>query len=340
MNATDQFPGCPEFLARYLLYLATFENRQPSTVADNRINLMEYCRYIHFLNKEGRIPPTKDAHRDIDIRQMDIREVCSFTSDHLREYLCYADSVQKIASTTLCKRITLLNGFYRYLDRNAAELGITLPYGNIVNYVETPKYDTRHSRVLSQAQITKLLDSCCGATQLRDRALILVLATTALTISEIAELKRGDIREDALVVAGTRNNSRVLYLTPACKKALDAYLTETQDQERSIGLFPNEHSPLFTPIGSLRKMSLRAIHKRLETAAARAGLKDIEISARCLRETAARSLLESAEPEQANAVAGYLGLTNPRSVRRYQDDSLLDIINHSRLAQLGDAERS
>lgn len=332
------FSNCPTFLQRYLHYYQVFKNRDIATVRACQCNLIEFCRYVHFLYTEKAQPPTKDAHRDIDVRTMDPDEICRFSAEDLREYTNFADTVQKISPQTLRKRLSFLKGFYAYLDRYSDELGIRLVYGNIAASTPVPKYVSQVSQAVTLQQVTALLNSCTGETQLRDYALILTLATTGITLSEAAELNRSDLRGETLVVRGKQNKIRTLYLPPACQQALESYLRHVDQILFIEDLNTPGDMPLFMVNDSSRRMSHRAIQKRLEVAAHRARIDPAQVSVRLLRNTAALLLLESSDRSQDSAIAQYLGLSGTGFARRYLSDEMRNVVGRSKLSKLGGTE--
>jgi len=129
-ESPESLDNCPVFLERYLDYLGTFRGRSPSTVIEAYSVLTEYFQYIHYRQKFQEAPPIKDAHKDMDITQMELQELCTVSEQDIEEYLCFLDTVVRNASMTVRKKLVFIRTFYGYLDKNAEEFGVSLQYGN------------------------------------------------------------------------------------------------------------------------------------------------------------------------------------------------------------------
>jgi len=223
------FDNCPPFLDRYLDYLATFSNKRPATVIEVYVNLAEFCQYIHYTNKIGQRPTVKDAHKDMDISCMSLDELACVSREQVEEYLCFLDTVVRNAVATVRKKLLFLRAFYAYLLKNAEELGVMLPNGDPVCDIPIPKAKSKPPLVLTQQQIEKLANSTTGENTLRDRAIILTLATTAITITELVNLTCKDFCDDTLRIVKDGIAQREVYLPPHCCEALRKYLLSRED---------------------------------------------------------------------------------------------------------------
>jgi site-specific recombinase XerD len=94
--------------------------------------------------------------------------------------------------------------------------------------VPQPRVSERLATTLTRDQLQTLLDDCAGQgfADLRDRALVLLLADTGCRISELVGLNLGDVdlRDRSARVVGKGNRERVVPFGVTTAQALDRYL--------------------------------------------------------------------------------------------------------------------
>lgn len=310
---TQALPNCPPFLERYFSYLSIFDNKKINTTLDYFPVLREFCQYFHYIHRFHIKPSTKDAHKDLDITAMKLSELCVLTQDHLEGYLCFLDTVAGNRSGTLRKKILILRNFYRYIERNADELGVRLEHGNPIRFIAIPKANEAVPLTLSLKQIQTLINSTTGKTALRDKAMILLFATTAIKTSELINLNYGDLQGNALLIRNGKTNHTV-YLTEGCLTCLQEYLAEEPECD-------NPDRPLFTPDKSSRRMTARAIQARIAKAADKAGLGNLNVTAKTLRDSAASLMFSSSNKADQDSIRYYLGCISPYSMRQFTKPS-------------------
>lgn len=300
MQAPQSFDNCPEFLERYLNYLSVFKDRKPATVIENCVNLREFCQYIHFKVRFQIKPSTKDAHKDLDITCMNIHELAALTQDDILEYLAFQDTVVQNSTATTNKKITLLRSFYSYLERNAQELEISLAAGNPLDDIRAQKAPRSKLRSLTIRQIQQLLNGVTGDTAQRDASMILLMATSGLSLAEVASLNLEDLDKDSVLIRRPGTESRTAYLIPACREYILAYI-------KSSGRSPEDRGPMFLSSQQNRRMTTRSIHYRIQKAAGVAGLGDLNITPADLRATAASIMLQSNDDKESEQILKLLG---------------------------------
>jgi integrase/recombinase XerD len=166
-------------------------------------------------------------------------------------------------------------------------------------------------RILSPEEVKRLLGSpdTSTPTGLRDRALLEVLYSTGLRLSEVQQLRLTDLGEEVITVrAGKGQKDRAVPLGRKAAQWLSRYLKEGRPH-LSPGpeiqeLFLNAHG---RPFG---KGHLRVVLRALGT---RAGIGDVTCHA--LRRTMATDLLRAgANPSEVSAILGHGDL---KSLSRY-----------------------
>jgi site-specific recombinase XerD len=143
-----------------------------------------------------------------------------------------------------------------------------------------PKPLPRH---LKDDQVRRFFE---GITDLRDRAMFMLMLRCGLRVQEVAELTVDTIeyeRRQIFVFHGKGAKDRVVYMSEDARSALLAYLEERSSKAR--GLFLVQKGPMRG-----KPISVRGIQKRIEYYARQSGLN---VSCHRLRHTMATQLLNA-----------------------------------------------
>jgi site-specific recombinase XerD len=154
---------------------------------------------------------------------------------HLRDFLWYeaSEPVRWSGRPTTARRAAgqstvnhyyrVLNTFFRWLEKEK------LIAENPLAHLKPPKIEQKAVQALSQNKVEALL-GCCPPKNLlgcRDRAIILVLLDSGLRVSELADLRVGDVDMKTgavLVKNGKGGKQRLVRLGSAARKALWRYM--------------------------------------------------------------------------------------------------------------------
>jgi site-specific recombinase XerD len=165
-----------------------------------------------------------------------------------------------------------------------------------------PKPLPRH---LKDDQVRRLFD---GITDLRDRAMFMLMLRCGLRVQEVAELTVDAIeyqRRQIFVFHGKGAKDRVVYMSEDARSALLAYLTKRSSKAR--GLFLVQKGPMRG-----KPLSVRGIQKRIEYYARKSVLN---VSCHRLRHTMATQLL-NADADLAT-IQDLLGHSQITTTQRY-----------------------
>jgi site-specific recombinase XerD len=138
-------------------------------------------------------------------------------------------------------------------------------------------------RHLKDDQVGKLFDSI---TDLRDRAMFMLMLRCGLRVQEVAELTVDAVeygRRQIFVFHGKGAKDRVVYMSEDARSALWAYLAKRSSKAK--GLFLVQKGPMRG-----KPLSVRGIQKRIEYYARESGLN---VSCHRLRHTMATQLLNA-----------------------------------------------
>jgi site-specific recombinase XerD len=197
-----------------------------------------------------------------------------------KEIGLYVDHLLRKRRTpkTITCHLQTIRLFFDYLINEEGRSMLINPVSRIS--LRLPKPLPRH---LKDDQVRRLFD---GITDLRDRAMFMLMLRCGLRVQEVAELTVDAIeygRRQIFVFHGKGAKDRVVYMSEDARSVLLAYLARRSSKAR--GLFLVQKGPMRgSPI------SVRGIQKRIEYYARESGLN---VSCHRLRHTMATQLLNA-----------------------------------------------
>jgi len=255
----------------------------------------------HFLTAkaaEGASPKTIEwyrmvlgrAARDLGAR----RPLDALTSTELRTWLLGLRAT--LSPISVAGYVRGLKAFGNWC---AAE---QLAEARAVRTLRRPQVPHKLVEPLSDDALRRLLD----AASLRDRAIVLLFLDTGLRLSELAGLRRCDLRADGSIkVIGKGSRERIVPVGAAARQALLRYLRQTENADSREPIFRSRGG------GPLGWRGIQQVFNRLK---ARAGIPG-RCSPHTLRHTFARSYLVNGG--DAFSLQRILGHTTLEMVKRY-----------------------
>lgn len=191
--------------------------------------------------------------------------------------------------------------------------------------IELAKLPERDIDVLYPEEVEMLLASFQGTNpeDLRDFALISVLFSTGVRISEAARLNRNDIRKEAqeLTVRGKGNKIRVVFLSQAAHEAIAAYEEKRTDIDPALFI---RHKKGVGEQDDLR-LTTRSMQRIIKKRAAAAGITK-DITPHTLRHSFATDLLSNgADIRHVQQLLGHSSITTTQIYTHITDTHLRDI---------------
>jgi integrase/recombinase XerC len=190
-------------LAEFLRCLALERNASELTVKSYREDITQAIEYLRDKYAGQRPAPTE------------------ITSRHLRAYTVWLHE-QGYEKTTIARRIAALRGWFKFLCRQG-----TLK-ANPAESLRAPRQDKKLPHFLSETSLDELLqappaDSPMG---LRDRAILEILYSAGLRVSELTGLNVGDLDLDAgmATIRGKGKKERLAFFGSASRQALQVWL--------------------------------------------------------------------------------------------------------------------
>ena len=155
------------------------------------------------------------------------KNIKAITTEDLRGYLSEYQNSNSVSKVTIDNIRRNLSSFFSWLEDENYILK------SPVRRIHRVKATTSVKETYSDEDLERLRDGC---TELRDLALIDILASTGMRVGELVRLNRADINfnERECVVFGKGDKERVVYFDARTKIHLQNYLNERIDNNPAL----------------------------------------------------------------------------------------------------------
>lgn len=287
----------PELVTEFLEHLSIERNVSPLTIRNYKHYLE---RFLAWVSESSSTPPSVG-----DINQ-----------DTIRRYRVYLSRVTDQHNLTLARvtqnyYLIALRAFFKYLMKRDIQ---TLHPEKI----DLGKADSQSLKFLNQEQLTRLLNQpdMSTAQGMRDKAIMELLFSTGLRISELVKLNRDhlDFETREIGIIGKGGRPRVVFLSDTAVSWLKKYLAFREDSYKplfvrysgkKVGKGQGEEGIRLTP---------RSVQRAVEKYVKKARLP-IKITPHGLRHTFATDLLSSGA--DLRAIQEMLGHKNISTTQIY-----------------------
>lgn len=197
--------------------------------------------------------------------------------------------------------------------------------------IELAKVGDRHLDLISTQELSRLMAAPMAAAgdkkstslqALRDRAIMELLFSTGLRVSELCALDRDiDLGREEMSVRGKGDKVRVVFISDEAKKAVKAYLDKRGDIEEALFIgsgkgFGNKEGGRLTP---------RSVERIIKRYATKAGITK-KVTPHVIRHSFATDLLENgADLRSVQALLGHANITTTQVYTHVTDKHLRDI---------------
>lgn len=285
---------------QFLEYLEVEKNRSLKTVEN-------YDRYLRrFFELTGAKTPPDITDELVRQYRLKLNRIKDRTGKELKKQ-------------TQAYHLIALRSFLKYLVRR--DVKSLAP-----EKVELGKMPAQQIEFMEADELSRLLDAPKGNTleKLRDKAILELLFSTGLRVSELAALDRDsiDFNKDEFSVRGKGDKIRMVFLSPVAKEALKKYL----DKRKGID------EALFTRVkGADQKKSenlrlaVRSVERLVKKYAAAAGITK-KVTPHSLRHIFATDLLQGgADLRSVQMLLGHAQITTTQIYTHFTDKTLGDI---------------
>ncbi len=231
----------------------------------------EYISYLHNERETSyntEISYERDLKKAADFfSENEVGDFCQVTETNLHSYLIYLEENHKSAAT-VSRSIASLRSFFQYLLRSRKIQSD--PSENL----KPPKVEKKAPEILTVDEVDRLLalPDRRTAKGVRDRAMLQLLYTTGMRVSELVHLKMGDVNlESGYLTCSEHERERRIPLEQGTRIIVEEYLDSARTQ-----LLKGKESPYLFCNCSGTQMSRQGFWKVLKSYAAEAGIeKDI-----------------------------------------------------------------
>lgn len=253
-----------------------------ATLASAREAFVDYCRI-----ERGLAANSLDAYsRDLERLEQFCHRVCDGALPDSSQLLAYLDSLyqDQLSSRTIARHLSTVRNLYAFLLREGridTDPTVLLPSPR------QPKSIPKYLNTTQMEQVS-MAPSSSSPRGLRDRAMVALLYSSGLRVSELCQLATGDIdREMGLVrVTGKGNKQRLVPVGKQALADLDGYLRDGRPQ-----LLKGRASRYLFVTNRAGKLTRQAFWKALAGYGKKAGIFS-GLSPHMLRHTFATHLLE------------------------------------------------
>jgi integrase/recombinase XerD len=148
-------------------------------------------------------------------------------TDELRNYLTNYQTFHKSSKVTIDNIRRIMSSFFNWLEDE--DYIVKSP----VRRIHKVKVSTTVKETYSDEELENLRDNC---TQIRDLAMIDLLASTGIRVGELVLLNRDDVnfQERECIVFGKGSKERIAYFDARAKLHLQKYLSSRCDNEPAL----------------------------------------------------------------------------------------------------------
>ena len=260
-----------------------------------------------------------------------VKSVSDINENLVREYRLWlnrqltgrnkADKSESLKKRTQNYHLIALRAFLRFLaKRNIRSLS--------PEHIELAKTGERHLDLITPEELRSLLEAPLKATErdslqsLRDKAILELLFSTGLRVSELCALTRDiNLNTDSLSVRGKGDKVRVVFISDDAKSALKKYLAKRDDVDDALFIRLNKEK---SRAGDLA-LDKRSIERIVKQNAIKAGISK-KVTPHVIRHSFATDLLSNgADLRSVQMLLGHANISTTQIYTHVTDTQLRDV---------------
>jgi site-specific recombinase XerD len=215
-----------------------------------------------------------------------------------------------------------IRAFLKYLARQDIK---SMP----AERIELAKIQERSLDLITHEELGRLMNApkSNDLKDLRDRAILELLFSTGLRVSELCSLTRDiDLHSDELSVRGKGGKVRVVFISDEAKKILKQYLAARKDMDDALFIKIAKNVPkIMASKGSSLGVTKRTIERVVKELALKAGISK-KVTPHVMRHMFATDLLgNGADLRSVQAMLGHANINTTQIYTHVTDKHLRDI---------------
>lgn len=262
-----------------------------------------------------------------------ISDAKDISDDAVREFRLYLNrqpgaKVRGQSSASLKKNtqnyhLIALRVFLKYLmKRNVSSLS--------PDRIELAKIKERSLDLITIDELNRILKAPEGKSEkaLRDRAILELLFSTGLRVSELASLNRDlDLSKEEFSIRGKGEKVRVVFLTPPAKDAIREYLASRKDMEEPMFINDSKigKDDAMKKDTKDRRLTTRSIERLVKFYAIKAGVSK-KVTPHVIRHSFATDLLSNgADIRSVQMMLGHANISTTQIYTHITDKQLREV---------------
>ena len=278
--------------------------------------LIDFCNYLKIDKKYSDL--TIESYRIEVKKYFDFfknKNINNIKNSDIKEYLEYIKK-EKLSNRSLAHNVSVIRSLYKFL------LIERIIEKNPTEFLELPKLKKALPTVLSKEEVENLLDiDLKDSFSYRNKAMLELLYSTGLRVSEIVNLKLNNIDFDNCVVKtiGKGKKERIIPISDYAIYYLKKYI----DEYRNMMLKTNIHDYIFVNNHG-NSMTRQGFFKIIKNIAEEKGIKT-KISPHTLRHSFATHLLDyGADLRSIQEMLGHSNLSTTQIYTHVSSEHLKD----------------
>ena len=286
--------------------------------------------YIEHLEVEGgRSAKTAENYKlylERFVEFSDNIEVEKITTEMIRKYRLWLnryknDNDSELATITQSYHLIALRGFLTYLSKR--DISSLSP-----EKIELPKVSRKQVTFLHYDEVERLLEHIDTSSEvgLRDRALVELLFSSGLRVSELVNLNRDHIntKRREFMVRGKGQKDRPIFISESAASHIDDYLAGRMDNLGPLFLSYSRNN-VVDNTGNYRRLTARSIQRIVTRYARLAGITK-HVSPHTMRHSYATDLLmNGADLRSVQAMLGHSNISTTQVYTHVTDQHLREI---------------
>lgn len=286
--------------------------------------------YIESLEVEGgRSAKTAENYKLYLERFVEFTEdiqVQKITAEIIRKYRLWLNRYKNplgegLSTITQSYHLIALRGFLKYLgERNITSLP--------ADKIKLPKVSRKQVNFLHYDEVTRLLEAVEGDDEsaLRDRAIIELLFSSGLRVSELVNLNRGHIntKRREFMVRGKGQKDRPVFISKSAAEKVDEYLATRIDNLPPLFLSYSRNN-IANQTGDYRRLTARSVQRMVAKYGRLAGLTK-HVHPHAMRHAFATDLLmNGADLRSVQSMLGHANIATTQVYTHVTDEHLRDV---------------